>query len=126
MQDITTSDLSIAELEAQIARLKGNALAVQAEHTRPLLEHLLTTNTVEASTGKGSCWVGFRADAVDITASDGTVYGVAVIVTDRAAVAKREEEKKVLAEAAKLEEKRGPLLAKMAELEAALANTSAA
>lgn len=124
MSEIHTTQPSIAELEAQLAALKGDARSVQADHTRPLLEHLLTTNTVEASNAKGSCWVGFKADTVEITAADGRKYKVGVVVTDSAAVAAREEEKKVLAEAAALEEKRGPLLAKMAELEAALAGTS--
>jgi hypothetical protein len=126
MSEIHTTQPSIAELEAQIAALKGGALARQADHTRPLLEHLLTTNTVEASSAKGSCWVGFKADTVEITVADGRKYKVSVIVTDSEAVTAREEEKKILAEAQKLEEKRGPLLAKMAELEKALAGTSSA
>lgn len=117
MSQNQTVNPSITALEEQIARLKGEAVKVQAEHTRPLLDHLLKTNKVEASNAKGSCWVGFKADTVEVTV-DGTTYKVSVIVTDVAAVEAREAEKKAAAEADKVKEKLGPLLEEIARLQA--------
>ena len=116
--EINTAEMSLADLKAHIARLEQEAVNASREVARPLVEHLLTTNVVKPSTAKGSCWVGFKADTFEITV-EGTTYKVGVIVTDVAATEAREQEKAAAEKEAKKQEQVGPLLAKLAELQAA-------
>lgn len=122
-ENIHTAEQSLAALKAQVALMEAEAEAASKEVARPLVEHLLETNTIADSNAKGSCWAGFKAPTFEITV-DGKRYKVGVTVTDVARVAEREEEKAAAEKAAKVEKEMGPLLAKLEALQAQAGLTS--
>lgn len=119
--NIHAAEMSLADLKRLVDQMEAEQTSVVVETARPLIEHLLTTHTVQTPTKEGSTWVGFRPDSFDITV-DGTTYGVSVIVTDRKATQERKDAKAQADKAAKAQEQHGALLAQLAALEAAAAS----
>lgn len=117
MTEIHSTEQSLADLKALVARMEAEAAGATNDIARPYMEHLLETNHIKASTSDKSTWVGFSTKPVEIVVN-GVKLSYTTIVTDVVASETRKLEKKQADAASKAEKEAADLRAKLAALEA--------